>query len=93
MTKVFPLRLENTINLYDIMPISLIAGIGFTVSLLIATLSFTPGTAESAHARVAVLAGTLISAVVGGAATKLRGHYRMRIADKTDIRTSQQSYQ
>lgn len=88
MIKVFRLRLGKSLQIKDILPISLIAGIGFTVSLLIATLSYDASSAYGAHARVAVLVGTLISVVVGGIATKMRANYRMRNARRTEIHTS-----
>ncbi len=47
----------------DIVGVSILAGIGFTVSLLVSDLSFSGETAEAAKA--AVLAGSLISVVIG----------------------------
>ena len=47
----------------DIVGVSVLAGIGFTVSLLVSDLSFSGETAEAAKA--AVLAGSLISVLIG----------------------------
>ena len=47
-----------------------LSGIGFTVSLLIAELSFTDGT-HTAAAKFAILAGSLISAVLGAVALRV----------------------
>ncbi|MDY5584968.1 MAG: Na+/H+ antiporter NhaA [Arcanobacterium sp.] len=88
MLTVFRLRLGKSLNLMDILPISLLAGIGFTVSLLIATLSFELGSEFSAHARVAVLLGTLLSVIFGGAAVKARANYRQRFSSKTELHRS-----
>jgi NhaA family Na+:H+ antiporter len=50
--------------------ISAVAGVGFTVSLFIAELAFAPGPLQEA-AKLGVLAGSTIAAVIGGVA--LRG--------------------
>ncbi|HEX5861136.1 MAG TPA: Na+/H+ antiporter NhaA [Nocardioides sp.] len=47
----------------DLVGVAVLAGIGFTVSLLVSDLSFTGPTLEAA--KTAVLAGSLVSAVVG----------------------------
>jgi NhaA family Na+:H+ antiporter len=43
---------------------SLLAGIGFTVSLLVAELSFGHGSIHDDHAKVGILAASLISALL-----------------------------
>ncbi|MDR6939890.1 Na+/H+ antiporter NhaA [Arcanobacterium hippocoleae] len=88
MITIFKLRLGKSLKIADIIPISLIAGIGFTVSLLIATLSYPPLSVTGAHARVAVLVGTLLSVILGGIAAKMRADHRMRKARRTEIHTS-----
>jgi len=60
------LRLPETLSLRDLVPVGLLAGIGFTVSLLIAELSF-PGAIQSDGAKVAVLSATIIAAVLAAA--------------------------
>ncbi|MCF2706735.1 Na+/H+ antiporter NhaA [Arcanobacterium haemolyticum] len=72
LTRVFRLRLGNGIDLADIFPVSLVAGIGFTVSLLIAYLSFDATNPHEPHARVAVILGSLISMLLGALALKVR---------------------
>ena len=88
MIRLFGLRLERSIGIMDILPISLVAGIGFTVSLLIATLSFPPEAPVEAHARVAVIVGTAISVILGGTAVKMRAKYRTRFSSRTEIHSS-----
>ena len=53
----------------DLVGVAVLAGIGFTVSLLVSDLSFAGDTLEAA--KTAVLAGSLVSAVVGAL---MRGH-------------------
>lgn len=69
VTRLTPLRLPDAIGLRDLMPVGLLTGIGFTVSLLIAELSFEDGVHTSA-AKFAVLAGSLISALLGALALR-----------------------
>lgn len=69
---VFKLKLGKGLSIPDIMAVSMVAGIGFTVSLLIATLSFAPEDVAGPHARVAVLLGTFISLVLGALLLRMR---------------------
>ncbi|MDN8548135.1 Na+/H+ antiporter NhaA [Microbacterium sp. NM3R9] len=68
VTRVTRLRLPEGVALRDLLPIGLLCGIGFTVSLLITGLSFDDGV-HTDGARFAVLLGTLLSAL--GAAVLL----------------------
>ena len=56
-------ELDPSIGWRDVVGVALLAGIGFTVSLLVSDLSFTG--AERDAAKTAVLAGSLISALLG----------------------------
>ncbi|MGO1562453.1 MAG: Na+/H+ antiporter NhaA [Actinomycetaceae bacterium] len=78
MIGVFRLRLGDGLHLRDIGAVALVAGVGFTVSLLIAQLSFSPTDPHEAHARVAVLLGSLIAALVGGGALRVRARHHGR---------------
>ncbi len=71
MTRFTPLRLAGGVDLIDILCASFLAGVGFTVSLLIAELSF-PGEEIGASARLAVVAASTISAVLAAVALRLR---------------------
>ena len=71
LTRVTRLRLGHGIDNQDVLAISALAGIGFTVSLLIAGLAFTEATTTD-HARAAVLLGTLIAIVLGAVLLRLR---------------------
>lgn len=63
VTKVTPLRLPDGIGLRDLLPVAFLTGIGFTVSLLISELSF-PDAEHTAGAKVAILAGSLLAALL-----------------------------
>nr|NLD40268.1 Na+/H+ antiporter NhaA [Actinomycetales bacterium] len=71
MTRFTPLRLTDGVRLGDILATSFLAGIGFTVSLLIATLSF-GGTEWDGVSKLAVVAGSAISATLAAVALRVR---------------------
>ncbi|MEH3088324.1 MAG: Na+/H+ antiporter NhaA [Microbacterium arborescens] len=76
VTRATRLRLPAGVGLRDLVPIGLLCGIGFTVSLLITGLSFDDGT-HTDGARLAVLVGSLLSAV-GAAILLARSARRAR---------------
>ncbi|MEU7551048.1 Na+/H+ antiporter NhaA [Streptomyces sp. NPDC044571] len=56
----------------DVLAVATLAGIGFTVSLLIGELAFTADAALTDEVKAAVLIGSLIAAVIAGVMLKLR---------------------
>ncbi|WJM15456.1 Na+/H+ antiporter NhaA [Microbacterium arborescens] len=78
VTRTTPLRLPEGVQVRDLLPIGLLCGIGFTVSLLITGLSFADGV-HTDGARLGVLLGTLISAA-GAALLLSRSARRARAA-------------
>ncbi|MYI86109.1 MAG: Na+/H+ antiporter NhaA, partial [Dehalococcoidia bacterium] len=60
-------RLPAGVNLGHVLGASLLAGIGFTVSLFIAELSFDGAPALLDQAKIGVLAGSLIAGALGAA--------------------------
>lgn len=68
VTTLTPLRLPNAIGLRDLLPVGVLCGIGFTVALLIAELSFTGPDPDghAAAAKVGILVGSLVAAILGG---------------------------
>jgi len=69
--------LDSALRWIDVFGISLLSGIGFTVSLLIGELAFgTPSPREDV-VKVAVLAGSLLAALLAAIVLRLRNrHYR-----------------
>ncbi|MDO5735466.1 MAG: Na+/H+ antiporter NhaA [Propionibacteriaceae bacterium] len=67
VTSFTRLRLADGLGVRDLVPIGLLTGIGFTVSLLIAELSFTDD-AHTAAAKLGVLMGTAIATVLAALA-------------------------
>lgn len=63
VTRFTRAELNDSLSWRDIIGVSALAGIGFTVSLLVADLSFEGDTRDAA--KVAVLAGSLVSVLAG----------------------------
>lgn len=56
--------LDPNLRWLDLAGVGLLAGIGFTVSLLVAELSFEPGSAAHDYAKVAILSASVIAALL-----------------------------
>ncbi|MET3902070.1 Na+/H+ antiporter NhaA [Paenarthrobacter sp. 4246] len=83
VTKTTRASLDSSIAWIDLFGLALLAGIGFTVSLLIGELSFGTGSAHNDHAKVAILAGSLISALLAAVVLRARNRrYRQVKADE-----------
>jgi len=82
--RLSPLRLAPGVGLRDMLPVGALTGIGFTVALLVAELSFDAGTssgaARVAEAKVAVLVASVASAAIAAVLLR-RDARRARPAD------------
>jgi NhaA family Na+:H+ antiporter len=77
LTRFTRVSLDPSLRWIDLIGVSLLAGIGFTVSLLIADLSFASGTAENDHAKVGVLLASVLAATLAAVLLRIRNrHYR-----------------
>jgi NhaA family Na+:H+ antiporter len=74
-------ELDRELGWPDVVGLSLLAGIGFTVSLLIGELAFGAGTLRDDHVKVGVLAGTLLAAGLATVLLRLRDRRYRRIAE------------
>jgi NhaA family Na+:H+ antiporter len=70
----------------DVLGVALLAGIGFTVSLLIGELAFDYGTVEGNDVKIAVLTGSLIAGALAAAVllTRNAAYRRIHIAETSD---------
>ncbi|MFG1673499.1 Na+/H+ antiporter NhaA [Micromonospora sp. NPDC049282] len=75
-------ELDEEITWADLAGLALLAGIGFTVSLLIGELAFGPGSPEDARVKAAVLAGSLISAGLAAVVLLRRNRVHRRISER-----------
>jgi NhaA family Na+:H+ antiporter len=78
--------LDDQLSWTDVLGVSLLGGIGFTVSLLIGELAFGAGSAAGEHAKIAVLAGSVLSAALAAVVLKVRDrvYRRMCAAEEVD---------
>jgi Na+:H+ antiporter, NhaA family len=59
----------------DLFGVAVLAGVGFTVSLLISSLAFAPESADGNAAKTAVLIGSLLAAALAAALLRRRNRY------------------
>ena len=85
MAKVARVRLDPSLKWIDLAGVGLLAGIGFTVSLLVAELSFLPGGTEHDHAKVAILVASLLAAGVASIVLASRNRIYRRIARRDAV--------
>ena len=78
-TRLLGTRLDPSYRWLDLAGLGLLAGIGFTVSLLVAELSFAAGSPEHDYAKVAVLAASVIAALAASAVLGVRNMQYARI--------------
>ncbi|MGN5734275.1 Na+/H+ antiporter NhaA [Arthrobacter psychrochitiniphilus] len=77
VTKTTKAELDDGLAWVDVAGLALLAGVGFTVSLLISELSFGDDAPHYDHAKVAILAGSVIAALLASVVLRLRNsHYR-----------------
>ncbi len=71
--------LDDELSWLDVLGLSWLAGIGFTVSLLIGDLAFGGGGNTDDHVKVGILVGSLVAAVLAGILVKARDRVYRRI--------------
>ena len=71
-------RLRRTHRSPFWLSVGLLAGIGFTVSLLVGELSYGAASVADEHVKIGVLLGSLISALVGGGLLAMRSRAAQR---------------
>jgi Na+:H+ antiporter, NhaA family len=77
LTKATKARLDDSIKWIDISGVAILAGIGFTVSLLVAELGFGHGSLHDDQAKVGILAASLLAALLATVVLRARNrHYR-----------------
>ncbi|WP_314427278.1 Na+/H+ antiporter NhaA [uncultured Microbacterium sp.] len=66
LSRVRGLRLDESLRWPDLIGMSFLAGIGFTVSLLVGELAYGASSVADEHVKIGVLLGSLIAAIIGG---------------------------
>lgn len=82
ITRLRGANLDPDIKWVDVFGVATLAGIGFTVSLLIAELSFGLGSDYNDDAKVAILTASITAAMMGGAILSMRNKRYKEIALK-----------
>jgi Na+:H+ antiporter, NhaA family len=78
-------RLDDDLQWLDLLGLSFLAGIGFTVSLLIGGIAFGSGSSIDAHVKVAILVASLTASLVAAVLIKTRdGVYEQMLATEAD---------
>jgi NhaA family Na+:H+ antiporter len=78
-------QLDENLGWPDVVGLALLGGIGFTVSLLITELAYGAGSERFDHAKVGILAGTLVAALLATVVLRLRNRRYRRIADEESV--------
>jgi len=74
-------ELDDDLEWLDVFGLAMLAGVGFTVSLLIGELAYGVGSATDEHVKVGVLMGSLISALCATVVLKTRNRKYRLIAE------------
>ena len=92
VTRFTRARMDAGFTWIDMVGLAVLAGIGFTVSLLIGELAFGAGSERDDHVKVAVLTGSLAAALLASVVLRLRNRsYRLMYeaervdADRDDV--------
>ena len=76
-------RLAEGLGWWDVLGVSILGGIGFTVSLLISELAFGTGTEHDEQGKLGILLGSLLAAVFAAVLLRMRNrHYRRICAEE-----------
>lgn len=82
VTRIRRINLDPSLRWVDITGVGLLAGIGFTVSLLVAELSFAAGSEHHDHAKVAIFTASIVAALVASGLLGMRNRrYRRMESD------------
>jgi NhaA family Na+:H+ antiporter len=82
-------QLDEDLGWPDVVGLSLLGGIGFTVSLLITELAYGAGSESFDHAKVGILTGTIAAAVLATVVLRLRNRRYRRIWDEEQVDVDQ----
>ncbi|MCU1566685.1 MAG: sodium/proton antiporter, NhaA family [Pseudarthrobacter sp.] len=83
LTKMSRARLDDSFTWTDVFGVAVLAGIGFTVSLLVAELSFGQGSLHDDHAKVGILTASLLAALLATAVLRTRNR-QYRAAEEAE---------
>jgi len=73
--------LDESLGWTDVLGLALLAGIGFTVSLLIGDLAYGAGSERAEHVKIGVLVGSLLAAALAAIVLRLRNRVYRRMEE------------
>lgn len=82
MTRLRGIRLDPSLTWVDLIGVGLLAGIGFTVSLLISELSFDPVGDAYDQAKIAILSASLLAAFLASAILLTRNNHYRKLSER-----------
>ncbi|WP_051426352.1 Na+/H+ antiporter NhaA [Jiangella gansuensis] len=83
VTRVTRAELDRSVRWIDLLGVSLLAGIGFTVSLLIAELSFGAGSPHTDHGKIGILTASVLAALLASSILLARNRrYKVYAAEE-----------
>lgn len=85
VTKTTKAKLDDGLAWIDVAGLALLAGVGFTVSLLISELSFGGESPHYSHAKVAILAGSVLSALLASIVLRRRNRHYRKVAELEEL--------
>ncbi len=77
--------LDDELSWVDVIGMSMLAGIGFTVSLLIGELAFGQGSVRDEHVKVGVLVGSLLAALLATIVLRFRNRVYRRLCEIEEV--------
>src|SRR5690606_4091351 len=84
-TRVRGIDLDPALRCVDLVGVGLLAGIGFTVSLLVTELSFSSADPHHDHAKVAILLASVLAALIASVLLTARNRRYRRIAEEEAV--------
>jgi NhaA family Na+:H+ antiporter len=78
-------QLAEGLSWWDVFGLAILAGIGFTVSLLVGELAFGTGSAADDHVKIGVLAGSLIAALLATIVLRIRSRVYARLSAEEEV--------
>ncbi|CAM2830197.1 Na+/H+ antiporter NhaA [Saccharomonospora xinjiangensis] len=82
MSRFTRAELDSDVAWVDVFGIAVLAGIGFTVSLLVGDLSFGEGDERGETVKIAVLFGSLLAALIASVVLRMRNRHYRKIHEK-----------
>jgi NhaA family Na+:H+ antiporter len=87
MARFTKASLDEDLRWVDVVGLAVLAGVGFTVSLLIGELAYGAGSQRDERVKIGVLIGSLLAALVGALILRLRNGTYQRLCEEEQIDT------